>query len=234
MAAITNLLATSTSANATTYSTNAFTPAASSIIFAFVAASGTTATNPWLEISTESWRRFTLVTTAQWGGGANRLYGFISNGSVSSASPMKAFFNCAQDAATGAIIQMAQVTGMSRTGLTAIRQIAVVDSDSAASTVPTVTFAVSTLTANACIAGVGYNSSLAGCIPMSGWTEGADLGYTTPSTALECMYRNSGTTSTTVSSGAPISSLNCMMAFELNVSTIDMPMGTNLQCMYIR
>ena len=229
MAAVTNLISTSTSANATTYSTNAFTPAASSLLFAFVAASGTAATAPYLEISTQDWKRFTLVTTTVWSASANSLYAFIANGPVSTASAMKAFFNCSQDAATGAIIQIGQITGMSRVGMTAIRQIATVDSNSAASTFPTATFAVSTLTANACIAGVGYSSSIAQCQPMTGWVEGADTGYTTPSTALECMYRNSGTTSTTVSTAAAVSSVNCMIAFELNTSTIDIQMGTNLQ-----
>lgn len=224
MAAVTHLLATSTSANATLYSTNAFTPAASSLLFAFVAASGTVAATPYLEISTQNWRRFTLVTSAQWGTGANTLYAFIANGAVSSASAVKAFFNCSQDAATGAVIQMAQITGMSRTGLSAIRQSAV-DQNNTASTVPLCTWGVSSLTANACLAAVAYNSTVAAALPMTSWTERADTAYATPSTALEYFTRDSGNVSTTVSSGAPVSSLSAMIAIELNTSTIDIRMG---------
>jgi hypothetical protein len=229
MAAITHLLATSTTANAGLYSTNTFTPAASSLLFAFVAASGTTATAPFLEISTQSWKRFTLVTTAPWGGGANLLYAFISNGPVSSASALKAFFDCSQDNATACVIQIAEITGMSRTGLSAIRQIAAVDSEGATSTTPVCTWTVSTLTANACIAGVGYTSSIAQVTPMTNWTERSDVGVVTPSTACEYMSRDSGNVSTTVSTEANVNSGHAMIAVELNTSTIDTPMGTNLQ-----
>ena len=229
MAAITHLLATSTTANASLYSTNTFTPAASSLLVAFVAASGTVAATPFLEISTQNWKRFTLVTSAQWGTGANSLYAFVANGAVSTASAIKAFFDCSQDPATGVVIQVAEVTGMSRIGLDAVRQLAVSQNNSA-STVPLCTWGVSSLTANAVIAGVAYSSSLGGgVIPMTSWTERSDVGYATPSTGLEYMSRDSGNVSTTVSTGAAVSSLNAAIALELNTSTIDRQMGANLQ-----
>lgn len=229
MAAITHLLATSTTQNTGQYSTNLFTPAASSLLFAFVSASGTDASNPWLEISTQSWKRFTLVTSAPWASGANRLYAFVANGPVSTASALKAFFDCSQNAATACVIQIAQVTGMSRIGLDAIRQIAAVDSEGATSTTPVCTWAVSTLTANACIAAVGYTSSIAQVTPMTNWTERSDVGVVTPSTACEYMSRDSGNVSTTVSTGAAVNSGHAMIALELNTSTIDRQMGANLQ-----
>jgi hypothetical protein len=117
---------------------------------------------------------------------------------------------------------------MSRTGLSAIRQFAV-DQNNATSTTPLCTWSVSSLTANACIAAVGYNSSVAQALPMTNWTERADVGYPTPSTALEYFSRDSGNVSTTVSTGNVINSLSAMIAIELNTSTIDRPMGGNLQ-----
>jgi len=210
-----------------------FTPAVSSLLFGFVATSGSVcpASSVVLEISSEVWRRFTYITSAQWGAGANTLYAFISNGPSNGQSAI-ARFGCPSDAATGAVISISQITGMSRTGLSAIRQFAV-SQNNAASTVPLCTWGVSSLTANAVLAAVGANSS-AGVTPMTNWTERLDVGYTTPLTGLEYFSRDSGNVSTTVSTGAAVSSLNAMIAIELNTSTIDRPMGDNLQCIYIR
>ena len=224
MAAVTHLTTSSQTTNSTNYNSGSFTPAASSILFAFVAASGTVAATPYLEASTQDWKRFTLVTSAQWGGGVNSLYAYISNGAVSTASAMALTWDCSQDAATGAIIQIAQVTGMSRTGLSAIRQFAV-QQNNAASTTPVCTWSVSSLTLNACIAAVAASSSLPGISPMTNWTEQAETGYATPLAGLEYMTRDSGNVSTTVSTALPVSSVNCMIALELNTSTIDIRMG---------
>jgi len=224
VAAVTHLTTSSQTTNSTNYNSGSFTPAASSILFAFVAASGTVAATPFLEASTQDWKRFTLVTSAQWGSGANTLYAYIANGAVSTASALTLTWDCRQAAATGAIIQVAQVTGMSRTGLSAIRQFAV-QQNNAASTTPVCTWGVSSLTLNACLAAVAYNSTVAAALPMTSWTERADTAYATPSTALEYFTRDSGNVSTTVSSGAPVSSLNAMIALELNTSTIDIRMG---------
>lgn len=219
MAAVTHLVATSTSANASVYSTKPFNPSADSLLVSFVGASGTVAAAPTLTISSESWSSFTLVTSAVFAAGAHTLYAFVANGLTSSASALKAFFDCTGDAATGSVIQMAEVTGMTRVGGSAVRQIAT-DPANASSTSPVCTWAASTLSANPCIAAVGYISSLPGVNPMTSWTQRSDVGYTTPSLSVEYMSRDSGYVSTTVSTATPVSSANAMIALELDTSVL--------------
>ena len=81
MAGVSSLAVSSQTTNSTYYQTGSFTPAASSVLVAFVAASGTVAQDAFLEITTQPWRRFTQITTAQWSASTNTLYAYIANGS---------------------------------------------------------------------------------------------------------------------------------------------------------
>ena len=223
MAGVASIAVSSNTANSTYYLTGSFTPHASSVLVAFVAASGTVAQDAFLEITTQPWRRFTMITTAQWAASTNTLYAFVANGPSTGAACV-ARFDCASDAATGSIINICEVTSVSRVGINLIRQQAV-QLNRGASTRPNPTFAINTSSINSIVGAVANNSSLAAMLPPTSWIESVDTGYATPLTGLETVYLNSGAASTVITWGSSSSSLNCSIVFEIDTTIPDIPMG---------
>ena len=223
MAGVSSLAVSSQTTNSTQYRTGSFTPHASSVLVAFVAASGTGAQNCFLEITTEPWRRFTLVTTAQWAASTNLLCAWVANGPSTGAACV-ARFDCASDAATGAIIQIFEVTSVSRVGSDLIRQKAV-QLNRASSTRPNPTFSINTSSVNTIFGAVANSSTLAAMQPPTSWVESFDTGYATPSTGLETVRLNSGATSTVITWGSSSSSLNCSIVMEIDTTVPDQRMG---------
>ena len=224
MAGVSSLAVSSQTTNSTYYQTGSFTPAASSVLVAFVAASGTVAQDAFLEITTQQWRRFTQITTAQWESSTNTLYAYVANGSCNGQACVVRW-DCASDAATGAIIQVYGVSSVHRVGSNLVRQVAV-QLNQAASTRPNPTFGFSTSSINAIFGAVANNSSLAAMLPPTSWDEGFDTGYATPLTGLETVYVSSGAASTVITWGSSTSSLGCSIVMELNTTTTDTWMGS--------
>ena len=223
MAGISSLTVSSNTANSTYYLTGSFTPRTSSVLVAFVVASGTGAADAFLEITTQPWRRFALVTSAQWSNSTNSLYAFVANGPSTGAACV-ARFDCASDAATGSIIQVCEITSVSRVGTDLVRQMAV-QLNKAASTRPNPTFGFNTSSINSIWGAVANSSTLAAMQPPTSWIEAVDTGYATPATGLESVYLNSGATSTVITWGSSSSSLNCSIIVEFNTTVPDTWMG---------
>lgn len=208
MAAVTNAIAggTTSTANTTSYASGSFTPTAGDLLVVSVSASDTTDTGSLT--ASANGITFTKITSATRATGQHEVVTFVANQLVpGSPAAMTVTFDCSADAATGAVIMVARVSGMSRTGAAAVRQSAI-DNDRTAGTSSTVTLGAACLTGNptlwaaiTAIAGGTWNAP-------TGWTKQVDNGYATPTTGGQYASRDSGftgssltNTNTTVTTG---------------------------------
>jgi hypothetical protein len=203
----------SDTAQATSYTSNAFTPAAGDLLVVFVAASGTG--DPGTMTDSQG-LGFTKIASTGYFSNANTVYVFVSN-SFASASSMTVTFHCTGDSATGCVIQVARVSGMSRTGASAVLQSAVAHAPGG--TTPAATFAAAVQTGNPTLGLVGNASNPAALTPPTSWTEHDDTGYITPPTGAEYVSRNSGFTGTTITWGAASASAHGEVIVEFQKSS---------------
>lgn len=204
---------------ATPNTSGAFTPSANDLLVAFVVASDTTQATATLTNS--AGLTFTQFLRATYRTSADSVYGFVSDALVSSATSQTVDFDTASDAATGTIIFVFRVSGMTRTGLSAVRQSGKGDNGAAFAN-PSASFSGAALTGNPVLGCVG-NSTSPGTISPTvtpGFTEpaGGDLGYSTPTTGGEVQFINSGFTSSTLTWGGNSASAWGALIVELDTS----------------
>ena len=212
MAAIIDSGATVADTNATTsLASSAFTPAASDLLVVLVTATGTVATG---SVSNSAGLTFTLVTSEVRTG--DTCYVFVAD-SLAAATSQTCTFDCSSDAATGIIISVARISGMSLAGSSSIRQFA--KANNAGTTTPEATFASSALTGNPTIAFVANATNPAGMTPPTSWTERVDTGFATPNQGLEYASRDSGFTGTVVTWGS-VSSAHREIIVEFEASVV--------------
>jgi len=219
MATSTFLIATTNTSNLNSYASGSFTPDANGLLVVFVVASGTVDSGPTLTDSL-ALTTFTLVTSALKNSSADKMYCFVANQLVA-ASARTVTFGCPNDAATGAIISVFSITGLSKAGLSAIRQSAV-QANQALGGTPAPTFGLACLTGNPVLGCIGNSTSPAATMtPPTSWTEsaGADTGYGTPTTGSEVVQRDSGFTGTTVTWGSTSSTAFGSIIVELDTSS---------------
>lgn len=101
---------------------------------------------------------------------------------------------------TGGGIAAFKATGMTKAGLTAIRQSAKQDNGAAAAT-PTPVLGAAALTTNALIGFVFNGTNPATMTARASWTESLDTGFATPTTGFETMNRDSGETASSIAWG---------------------------------
>jgi hypothetical protein len=204
---------------ATPNTSGSFTPAVDDLLIVFVIASGTTQATAALTSSLGGGFTFTQFAKAAYSGSANSVYGFVADQLVTSATAQTVSFDTASDGATGTVIFVYRVSGMSRVGLNAIRQSAVADNGSA-STQVIIALGSVCLTGNPTLIGTGNSTSPAGLTPQTGWTEpaGGDLGYSTPTTGGWVSHRDSGFTGGTLSSNTNSASVWGAIGVELDTS----------------
>ena len=213
MAAVTHEIVTQSSTGTDTHTSGAFTPAAGDLIVNFFGAA-TSSTVPVCTSSTGL--TFTAVTFALCRASVDRLWCFVSNGPATAVSMT---LTCVGQGAgcIGSAHQISGVAGMTRFGGDAVRQSAV-QSNAAAGT-PAPAFPVAALTANCCLGSVMNATSPATMTPPASWTEGvADVGISGPTTGFEYAFRNSGTTTTTVTWGSASASAFGAVIVELDIS----------------
>jgi hypothetical protein len=217
MAAVTHRVATASTSNTSSYASGAFTPAVGDLLVVFVHVTASVAAAPTMS-TTGAAQSYSLATTkAVKASSADTLYCFVSNNFVTAASSQTVTF-ATSDAATSCFIQVFSVSGMSKSGLYAVRQMAKQDNGSAASA-PTVTFPGVCLTGNVVAGAVANATSPAGLTPPASFTEGNDsTGVSTPTTGQEYAYRDSGHTSATVTWASNSASAFCALAVELDAS----------------
>lgn len=208
MAAWTHAVTTPSSLNTNSYASGAFTPAASDLLVVMVMASDTVAV---ATLTDSQALGFTLITSST--RGANTLYLFVAN-ALAAASSMTVTFDCTGDNATGCVIQVARCSGMTLTGVSAVRQSD--DKNGAGGLVPEILFDAPTLTANPVIVGIGNNTNPAGVTEPTGWTEQSDTGYATPGSGSEYATLNSGLATATVAWGSVSASAWATVGAELD------------------
>jgi hypothetical protein len=224
-AAVTHAITTKSTSDGTSYTSGSFTPAANDLIVVTVYASGTAVANAPGTMTDSQGLGFTRITSAT--GAPNSVYAFIANG-LSTASSMTVTFNATGDDATGAIITVWRVAGMSRTGQSASKQAKTSVNGNAGGT-PSVTFSTDCDANNPTIGFVGNASNPAGLTSPSAWTEpaGADVGYDSPIRGAEGVFRDSGFTGTTIKWVSASATAWHVVAVELDTSAAPTP-TTNL------
>lgn len=207
------------SSNVTSYASNSFTPADGDVLLACVVATGTIATGTMTDSLALG---FTKVTSSTFTTSTHTCYAFVSN-SFATASAMTVTFDCTGDAATGAIIMVARVAGLSKVGLAAVRQSGKQDNGAAAAT-PTVPLGGAALTTNPMIGFLGKASTTAQT-PPSGWTAigTPEPAFTTPSMQAGLSKRDSGETGSTITWGATVSTQFGAFVVEMDASETPTP-----------
>lgn len=210
----THAIATANTTNGTSYASGSFTPAANDLLVAFVVASGTVATGTMT--SSVGGQTFTKITSFVYNGSLNTIYAFVGDQLVTAVS-QTVTFDCTGDTATGAVVSVLRVSGMSRTGLSAILQSAG-QSNQAGGGTPAPAFGASALTGNLTAGVVGNGANPAGLTPPTSWTEANDTGYPSPNIGSEYVYRDSGFTGTTITWGSASGSEFGSLILELDAS----------------
>ena len=217
MATVTHL-GTATFSTASGTKTVTATPAVGDLIVIVTAHSGNTSAAPPTDNNTDGGGRYVEVTACASlsQSSANQMRVWVRTQRIQSAS--STVFTHAPGASTGGGLDVFNISGMVRSGLNAIRQGAQ-QSNQAASGTPTPVLGSTSLTTNPLIGAVFNATSPATMTPRASWTEATDLGYSTPTTGLETMFRSSGETSTSIAWGGTSGSAFGSTVVELDAST---------------
>jgi hypothetical protein len=186
---------TQSTSNVSTYNSGNIAPSVGQLLVVAVIASGTVDAAD-VTASANGVSTFTRVDRATFGPTLHSVYLFVANQLTTGTSTMQVTFDCTGDAATGAIVLVCAVNGMTKTGATAIKQSTRID-DGAGATTPVFTFGANCLTGNVTIYALGEIST-AGVLTPTNWTQGAAGAYSTPTIGGAYGYRASGFTGTTV------------------------------------
>lgn len=215
MASVTHRNSTASTANASSYASGSFTPAAGELLGVFVTTSATIAGGTMID---SQGLGFSLVCKALKATSLDTLYFFVAN-KLAAASSMTVTFECTGDAATSANIQVWGISSMTRTGYDAVRQFKVTNNGAAAGT-PAATFDASCLTGNPTLGVVGNASNPAAMTPPTNWTEQNDTGIDTPNTGSEYVSRDSGFTGTTITWGGTSATAFGVIIAEMDTSAV--------------
>lgn len=200
--------------------TAAFTPVAGDLLVVFASASTSVAAVPTLTSSVGL--TFQLVRSQLFRASVDISYVFVAN-ELAAASSQTVTFNTPTDVNTGCIVYVAAVAGMTRTGLWAVRQTAGT-SNGTLGTTPAPAFPAAVDTGNPTLGSIMNATNPSAMTPPTSWTEGtADLGYATPTSGGEYVFRNSGFTGTTVTWESTSATAFAALIVELDATA--MPAG---------
>lgn len=190
------------------------TPAVNDLIIIVAAATGSNATNAATTAITDNQSgTYTMVVEGD-ATSSPRVNIWIRNSLVTTST--STVYTATQVNSNGGGLQVFSVSGMTKVGPSAVRQVNKSTGNSI--TTPAVTMGVAFLTGNAGIGAVVNGTSPAGLTQPSSWTESQDVGYSTPSTGLETVFRNSGETGTTITWGSSSTSQHKDIVLELDTS----------------
>lgn len=194
----------------------AFTPAANDLLVVLGIVTGTAAA---IVVTDDRGGTYTTILTGT-PEGTHKSFIAVRN-SLAAALSTTITVACTGDAGTGCGARAFRVAGMTRVGSGAVLQSAKQDSQSATGT-PAPTFGSAVNTNNPTIGGVFNATNPAGLTPPTGWTEDPtpDLGFTSPTTGHEYVFRNSGFTGTTVTWGSASDTAFCDLIVELDASVL--------------
>jgi hypothetical protein len=212
-----SLSGVNSTSNAASYTTASATPTANDLLVFLGGVDGNTASD-WA-VSDSLGGTWTKIRRELYTSSADILECWVRN-SLASASALTVTFSHASGNATGSNFRVVRVTGMSRTGSSAVLQQAG-QSNQAAGT-PAPAFGVSALTANPCVGAVANATNPATMTPpASPWAEGAtggDVGHSTPTRGFEWAFSDTTFTGTTVTWGSASASAFGSLIIELDRS----------------
>lgn len=216
MAACTFAVGTADTGTAPNTSGN-FSPASGDLLVVFVGASASVDPTPALSSSIGGFT-FTLVATQTQSAGTHSLWCFISDALVSNTAAQNVTITLATDNSTGTNILVYRVSGMSKTGVTALKQSA--GNNGVSANAPNITFGANCDTNNPTLGAVTNLSNPAGITANASWTEpaGGDIGYTNPDFGTAVCHRDSGFASTGVTWGATSATAWGALMVELDSS----------------
>jgi hypothetical protein len=215
MASCNNFVLMASTTNATSYTTASLGVVANELVVVFTGASGTIADGT---VTDSLGGTYTLQDSSQKSAGADEGHLWVRDSLIPSTTSMTITFDCTGDAATGLILAAIRITGMSRVGASAVRQVAHQDAQSGGTT-PAPAFPAACLTGNPTIGFIFNETNPAGMTPPTNWTElTADVGHSQPTTGGEYCIRNSGFTGTTITWGSTSASEYLSMIVELDTS----------------
>ena len=220
MAAVTFEIGTADVGN-TPNPSGAFTPATDDLLVVFCVGS---ATVPGVDVLTSSisGNTFTLITSFQYDTSTAVIQAFVANQLITSAEAISQTVTWTPaDTATSSEICVFAVAGVTRTGISAIKQSAG-QANQAAATTPAPVFAANALTGNPTLGGVGNETNPATMTAPTNWTEpvGGDIGQGTPIGGLEVVFRDSGFTGTTITWGSASDTNFASLILEIDSSAV--------------
>lgn len=203
--------------NASSYTSASFNVFTGELIVVFVGGTATIANGA---VTDSLGGTYTDCGTANKNASADEMHVFIRTALIGSNTSMTVNWDCTGDAATGCIMFMIRVSGMTRTGLNAMRQFANQNNQAGGGT-PAPTFAAACLTGNPTLGVIFNATNPAGMTPPTSWSElTTDKGFGTPTTGGEYVIRNSGFTGTTITWGSTSASAFCSIIIELDTSAV--------------
>jgi hypothetical protein len=214
MAAVTLGAATASTSNTTTYTSDAFTPAADDLLVVFVSITASTSTGTLT--SSVSGDTFSRKDTALFATSAHKIFVFVADQLATNVS-QTVTFDCSDDSATGCIITVARVSGITKTGLDAILQTAKNENQSGAGAAPASTFGSAVQTGNPTITCVSSTDN-ANITEPTDWTLLARPGHGTPIHESTTAYRDSGFNGTTITWANTTDGNYAVLAVEIDAS----------------
>ncbi len=195
MASVSLLTTAASSANNTPLTSGSFTPAAGDLlVVAGIISNGAIIDDSQITDSQGlGWR---LNTTAFKNTNADRLFFAVASNLASNVA-MTVTVNSIATSHSGIGYSVLKVSGVSLTGLLAVRQDGF-ENNASGPGIPAPAFPVNALTGNPTIGVVANGESPAGMTEPIGWTELTDSGYSTPTTGFQIVSRDSGFTGKTI------------------------------------
>jgi len=215
--ACTHAITTVNNAVGTGFTTGAFTPAAGDLLAVMVVTSSTTPIT--LTLSNSNGLTFSSSygdSNDNFNTASRNTFLFIAD-QLASAVNQTCTLTCS-GTSNGAVISIARISSMSRTGANAVRQNAVTTQAFGATPAPA--FGVSVLTSNPTLGFLGNALNPSGITPPTGWTEQNNTGYNSNgiTAGSEYVTRDSGFSGTTVTWGSASGSKSATIIAEFDAS----------------
>lgn len=132
--------------------------------------------------------------------------------------------------ATGAIIFVGQISGLTRTGCKAIRQAGITSAHASGSS-PATTFTIAPLTGNTIITIVSNLGQPPALTAPASFTRQQDSQYATPTSGADYASSDSGVTATTITWGTSSASAYSAVAIEFDSSAPTTPCSSGVPCL---
>lgn len=219
MAAVTLAKANDNTNNVNSIAPVPFTPAAGALLFAFVAVTGDASTD-WQvtdDLDGAGWTR--VGPRRHKNSSADFQECWVRDDFVIAASMSVTWSSATATTMSGLNIRVLQVTGLTRTGLSAVRQYNGQDNHAAATPAPA--FSAAVLTANPVI-GSFHNATspfAATNVAPTGFTQQTNNGYSVPTTGMVQIRRDSGFTGTTITLAAASATEFSSIIIEVDTSS---------------